>query len=40
MLQVAPTVFVVDDDVSMRGSLEALIRYEGWQVETFAAAEP
>ena len=33
-----PVVFVVDDDVSVRESLEALIRWEGWQVETFASA--
>lgn len=33
-----PLVFVVDDDVSVRESLEALIRSEGWQVETFASA--
>jgi FixJ family two-component response regulator len=32
-------VFVVDDDVSVRESLEALIRYEGWQPETFASAQ-
>ncbi len=31
-------VFVVDDDVSVRESLELLLRYEGWQVETFASA--
>jgi RNA polymerase sigma factor (sigma-70 family) len=31
-------VFVVDDDVSVRESLESLIRWEGWQVETFASA--
>ena len=34
-----PVVFVVDDDVSVRESLEALIRYEGWQPETFASAQ-
>ena len=34
-----PIVFVVDDDVSVRESLEALIGLEGWQVETFASAE-
>jgi FixJ family two-component response regulator len=34
-----PIVFVVDDDVSVRESLEALIQLEGWQVETFASAE-
>jgi FixJ family two-component response regulator len=32
-------VFVVDDDVSVREALEALISNEGWQVETFASAE-
>jgi FixJ family two-component response regulator len=34
-----PIVFVVDDDVSVRESLEGLIGLEGWQVETFASAE-
>ena len=34
-----PIVFVVDDDVSVRESLELLIRYEGWQPETFASAQ-
>ena len=34
----APVVFVVDDDISVRESLEALITYAGWQVETFASA--
>ena len=33
-----PIVFVVDDDVSVRESLELLIRYEGWQAEIFASA--
>ena len=33
-----PVVFVVDDDLSVRESLEALIAYEGWQVETFPSA--
>lgn len=31
-------VFVVDDDVSVRESLELLIRSAGWRVETFASA--
>jgi FixJ family two-component response regulator len=31
-------VFVVDDDVSVRESLEALIRCAGWRPETFASA--
>jgi len=32
-------VFVVDDDVSVRESLELLVRCEGWQPETFASAQ-
>jgi len=32
-------VFVVDDDVSVRESLELLIDVAGWQPETFASAE-
>jgi len=39
MLQVTPIVFVVDDDVSVRESLELLIRCEGWQPKTFASAQ-
>jgi len=34
-----PIVFVVDDDVSVRESLEGLIQSEGWDVETFASAQ-
>ena len=34
-----PIVFVVDDDVSVRESLELLIRLEGWQAELFSSAE-
>jgi len=34
-----PIVFVVDDDVSVRESLELLIRNAGWQPETFASAQ-
>jgi FixJ family two-component response regulator len=33
-----PIVFVVDDDVSVRESLDALIRCEGLEAETFASA--
>ncbi len=33
-----PIVFVVDDDVSVRESLELLIRFEGWRPELFASA--
>jgi FixJ family two-component response regulator len=32
-------VFVVDDDVSVRESLELLILSAGWEAETFASAE-
>ena len=32
-------VFVVDDDISVRGSLELLIDSAGWQPETFASAQ-
>jgi FixJ family two-component response regulator len=39
MSDVRPIVFVVDDDVSVRESLESLIRCEGWQPETFASAQ-
>ena len=35
----SPTVFVVDDDISVRESLEFLIRNEGRNVETFTSAE-
>jgi FixJ family two-component response regulator len=34
-----PVVFVVDDDISMRESLEALIRFAGWRVQTFESAQ-
>jgi FixJ family two-component response regulator len=33
-----PTVFVVDDDISVRESLELLIRCAGWRPQTFATA--
>jgi FixJ family two-component response regulator len=35
----APIVFIVDDDVSVRESLELLICSAGWQPETFASAQ-
>jgi len=35
---VTPVVFVVDDDVSVRESLEALIENAGWRTKTFATA--
>ena len=39
MSDVTPIVFVVDDDVSVRESLELLIRCEGWQPQTFVSAQ-
>lgn len=34
-----PIVFVVDDDISVRESLEVLIRCAGWRSEVFATAQ-
>jgi FixJ family two-component response regulator len=34
----SPIIFAVDDDLSVRESLELLIRSEGWQAETFQSA--
>jgi FixJ family two-component response regulator len=34
-----PIVFVVDDDISVRESLDLLIRTAGWQAETFPSAQ-
>ena len=39
MLNATPIVFVVDDDVSVRRSLELLIDSAGWRPETFASAQ-
>jgi FixJ family two-component response regulator len=35
---VTPVVFVVDDDVSVREAVEALIETAGWRTKTFATA--
>jgi FixJ family two-component response regulator len=34
-----PIVYVVDDDVSVRESLELLLRWAGWQPKIFASAQ-
>ncbi len=34
-----PIVFIVDDDVSVRESLDLLVRNENWEPETFASAQ-
>ncbi|MDB5420744.1 MAG: response regulator transcription factor [Brevundimonas sp.] len=39
MSELKATVFVVDDDVSVRESLEGLIGTTGWEVRAFASAE-
>lgn len=39
MSSAMPIVFVVDDDVSVRESLELLIQSEGWRPETFESAQ-
>jgi FixJ family two-component response regulator len=39
MSQATPTVFVVDDDVSVRESLEPLLRLAGWRTEMFSSAQ-
>lgn len=39
MSETTPIVFVVDDDPSMRRSIELLISAAGWQPETFASAQ-
>ena len=38
MTQPGSIVFIVDDDISVRESLELLIRYEGWHPVLFASA--
>src|SRR5580692_9953800 len=38
MLDSIPIVYVVDDDISVRESLESLIRFAGWKPQTFACA--
>lgn len=39
MQDVTPIVYVIDDDISVRESLELLIRTAGWQPELFASAQ-
>src|SRR5215831_8396071 len=39
MATTKPIVFVVDDDISVRESLELLIQNEGWQPKTFASGQ-
>jgi FixJ family two-component response regulator len=39
MSPTSPVIFVVDDDISVRESLELLMRHEGLTVETFTSAQ-
>ena len=39
MLAAMPIVFIVDDDISVRESLELLVQNENWRPETFASAQ-
>lgn len=39
MTPATPIVFVVDDDISVRESLQLLLQSEGWHPETFASAQ-
>ena len=39
MPEATPIVFVVDDDISVRESLDALVRCAGWQPKAFASAQ-
>lgn len=39
MPDVTPIVFVVDDDISVRESLELLLKSAGWRSETFVSAQ-
>jgi FixJ family two-component response regulator len=39
MADLSPKVFIVDDDVSVRESLEALFGVSGWAAESFCSAE-
>jgi FixJ family two-component response regulator len=39
MPDLTPTVYVVDDDISVRESLDLLIKNAGWKPEVFASAQ-
>lgn len=39
MSSIIPIVFIVDDDVSVRESMELLVRDQNWKPETFASAQ-
>lgn len=39
MTMPAPSVYVVDDDASVRDGIQGVVRSAGWRVETFASAQ-
>jgi FixJ family two-component response regulator len=39
MTDARPTVYIVDDDISVRESLESLVSTAGWEPRTFASAQ-
>ena len=39
MPAVTPVVFIVDDDISVRESLELLVAHSGWRAELFASGQ-
>src|ERR1044071_297293 len=39
MQPASPIVFVIDDDISVRESLELMIQNEGWRAKTVASAQ-
>jgi FixJ family two-component response regulator len=39
MPDTVPRIFIVDDDISVRESVEGLVRHEGWQPETYTSAQ-
>ena len=39
MSEAEPTIFVIDDDPSVRQSLESLIKSVGWRVRTYGSAQ-
>jgi PleD family two-component response regulator len=39
MAETTPVVFIVDDDISVRESLELLLKSDGWRCASFASAQ-
>jgi FixJ family two-component response regulator len=39
MADITPLVYIVDDDISVRESIDALVEQAGWRSETFSSAQ-